>query len=62
MLPLTCQSCEYELTGQRTTCCSDCGAEYHQRCWDALGECKSCGEKEGRKRDYLDTVDDHDEW
>jgi hypothetical protein len=37
-----CEKCERGLAGQQVTMCSDCGSEYHQRCWDALDECKRC--------------------
>jgi hypothetical protein len=49
-LPLVCEICEHDLTGQRTTLCCECNAEYHQRCWDTVGECKRCAEEKKEVR------------
>jgi len=40
-----CTHCEKDIADKPATICDDCGAEYHQRCWDALDECKGCAEQ-----------------
>jgi hypothetical protein len=40
-----CSACEGGLSGQQATMCDECGSEYHIRCWNSRGECKTCAER-----------------